>query len=118
MTSKLERRTAHGPLYDVDPQTGVSIEVFYVDRALETFSRRGAGWFWWARRPGFSPDGPATGPFASSYAAYRHAMGTGLGTNSDVFQNCDVKSDGYGDLLAERESAMPDRILIYFQMVS
>ena len=74
MTSKLEQRAAHEPLYDIDPLTGVSIEVFYADRALETFSRHGAGWFWWARRHGLSPDGPATGPFATSYAAYRHAM--------------------------------------------
>jgi hypothetical protein len=60
------------PLYDIDPETGVSIEVFYSDRTLETFGRQGAGWFWWPRRYGCSPDGPATGPFATSYAAYRH----------------------------------------------
>ena len=62
------------PLYDIDPQTGAPIEVFYADRALETFGRCGAGWFWWARRRGCSPAGPATGPFATSYSAYRHAM--------------------------------------------
>src|SRR3981081_4367293 len=61
MTSKLEQRTAHVPFYDTDPQTGVSIEVFYADRALETFSTRGAGWFWWARRRGFSPAGRRSG---------------------------------------------------------
>jgi hypothetical protein len=65
----------HEPLFDVHPLTGVSIEVFYSDRTLETFGRGGAGWFWWPRRPGYSPVGPATGPFATSYAAYRHAMG-------------------------------------------
>jgi hypothetical protein len=27
------------PLFDVDPVTGVSIEVFYADRRLETFGR-------------------------------------------------------------------------------
>jgi hypothetical protein len=68
------QRTGREPLYDVDLQTGVSIEVFYADRALETFGRGGAGWFWWSRRRGLSPDGPATGPFATSYAAYRHAV--------------------------------------------
>jgi hypothetical protein len=62
------------PLFDVHPRTGIGFEVFYSDRTLETFGRRGAGWFWWSRRRGFSPDGPATGPFATSYAAYRHAM--------------------------------------------
>jgi len=66
----------HEPLYDVHPRTGVSIEVFYTDRTLETFGRSGAGWFWWSRRRGASPDGPAAGPFATSYSAYRHAMTT------------------------------------------
>src|SRR5664279_3535237 len=64
------------PLYDIDPETGISIEVFYSDRTLETFGRSGAGWFWWPRRRGSSPNGPATGPFATSYAAYRHAVTT------------------------------------------
>ena len=62
------------PFFDVHLRTGATIEVFYADRALETFGRCGAGWFWWARRRGRSPAGPATGPFATSYSAYRHAM--------------------------------------------
>jgi hypothetical protein len=62
------------PLFDIHPLTGASIEVFYADRALETFGKRGAGWFWWSRRPGFAPEGQPIGPFATSYAAYRHAM--------------------------------------------
>ena len=37
---------AHEPLFDIDPRTGTSIEVFFADRALETFGRCGAGWFW------------------------------------------------------------------------
>ena len=61
-------------IHDVHPLTDVMIEVSCSDRALETFGRGGAGWFWWIRRRGFSPDGPATGPFATSYAAYRHAV--------------------------------------------
>jgi hypothetical protein len=61
-------------LFDVHPRTGTAIEVFYADRALETFGRCGAGWFYWSRRRGFSPGGPPTGPFATSYAAYRHAL--------------------------------------------
>jgi hypothetical protein len=65
---------AREPLYDINALTGISIEVFYADRTLETFGRGGAGWFWWPRQRGCSPDGPATGPFATSYAAYRHAM--------------------------------------------
>jgi hypothetical protein len=71
------QRAAREPLYDIDPRIGVSIEVFYADRTLETFGSDGAGWFWWRRRRSSSPDGPATGPFATSYAAYRHAMTTG-----------------------------------------
>jgi hypothetical protein len=67
---------AHEPLYEIDPQTGVSFEVFYADRTLETFGLGGAGWFWWPRRRGCSPDGSPTGPFATSYAAYRHALTT------------------------------------------
>ena len=65
---------AHDPLFDVHPLTGISIEVFRADRMLETFGRGGAGWFWWPRRRGCSPTGSPTGPFASSYSAYRHAM--------------------------------------------
>ena len=78
---------AHEPLFDFHPLTGISIEVFYSDRTLETFGRGGAGWFWWPRRRGRPPDGPPTGPFATSFAAYKHAMGTGLGIESTSFQN-------------------------------
>jgi hypothetical protein len=70
-------RQQHEPLYEINPLTGISIEVFYADRTLETFGRSGAGWFWWPRRRGSSPDGSAIGPFATRYAAYRHAMNTG-----------------------------------------
>jgi hypothetical protein len=66
--------TRRQPIHDVHPLTGISIEVFWADSTLETFGRRGAGWFWWSRRRGCSPDGSPTGPFATSYAAYRHAM--------------------------------------------
>jgi hypothetical protein len=62
------------PLFDIHPLTGISIEIFFTDRTLETFGWIGAGWFWWPRRRGCSPESSATGPFASSYAAYRHAM--------------------------------------------
>jgi hypothetical protein len=85
--------TQHEPIYDIVPETGVSIEVFYTDRTLETFGRGGAGWFWWPRRQGCSPVGTATGPFATSYAAYRHALGTVLGTASGRDQLSQVKSN-------------------------
>ena len=56
------------PILEVHPMTGASIEVFWADRTLETFGRRGAGWFWWPRRRGFPPDGKAAGPFPTSYS--------------------------------------------------
>ena len=66
------QRAGRPPLFDIPPQTGASIEVFYADRSMETFGRCGADWFWWPRRRGFSPDGPAAGPFAQ--ATWRTAM--------------------------------------------
>jgi hypothetical protein len=81
------------PLYDINPQTGVSIEVFYADRALETFGRGGSGWFWWSRDRGHPPAGPATGPFPTSYAAYRHALGTNLGAKRNTLLDKAVKSE-------------------------
>jgi hypothetical protein len=73
------------PLYDVNPLTGISIEVFYADRTLETFGRGGAGWFWWPRRRGCSPDGSPTGPFATSYAAFRNATRASRGEGGQLF---------------------------------
>jgi hypothetical protein len=81
------------PLYDINPQTGVSIEVFYADRALETFGRGGAGWFWWSRERRHPPAGPATGPFPTSYAAYRHALGTDLGAKRNTLLDTAIKSE-------------------------
>jgi hypothetical protein len=75
MSSTNRRRPKYEPLFDLDPLTGVSIEVFWADTTLETFGSRGAGWFWWSRRRGFSPAGSANGPFPTSYSAYRDAWG-------------------------------------------
>ena len=93
MISNPRQHARREPLYDIDPRTGASIEVFYADRALETFGRCGAGWFWWSRRRGCSPDGSPTGPFATSYAAYRHALGTDLGTKRNILLDTAVKSE-------------------------
>ena len=73
MTVSSDCRHRFEPLFDIHPVTGASIEVFYAD-GLATFGRGGAGWFWWPRRRGFSPDGPSTGPFTTSYRAFKHAM--------------------------------------------
>ncbi|WP_439923521.1 hypothetical protein [Nitrobacter sp. JJSN] len=77
----LNQRECREPLYDIHPLTGISIEIFYADRTLETFGKCGAGWFWCLRRRGCSPDGPAIGPFATSYSAYRHALSTTIPTS-------------------------------------
>jgi hypothetical protein len=87
------QRAACEPLYDINPATGVCIEVFYSDRRLETSGKGGAGWFWWPRRRGFSPHGPAIGPFATGYAAYRHALGTSLGTQGNPSRILQISSD-------------------------
>jgi hypothetical protein len=63
----------HETLFDTHPVTG-SFEVFYADRALESFGWSGAGWYWWVRRRGFAPNGRARGPFPTSYSAYRDAL--------------------------------------------
>jgi len=70
-----KRCAVYEPLYDIDPQTGASIEVFYADPALANSFGHGTGWFWWTCRRGFLPDDLPTGPFATSYGAYRDALG-------------------------------------------
>jgi hypothetical protein len=47
MTFNSQQCARREPIYDVNPQTGASFEVFYADRTLETFGIGGAGWFWW-----------------------------------------------------------------------
>ncbi len=55
----LERCAVEEPLYDIDPRTGDTVEIFYADRALaKSFGTR-SGWFWWSCRRGFLPDFPA-----------------------------------------------------------
>ena len=71
-----DRRHQHASMFDIHPVTGASIEIFFADRTLESFGRNGAGWFWWQRQRGFAPDGPAVGPFPTSYSAYRNALAT------------------------------------------
>ncbi|MGJ4931311.1 hypothetical protein ACQR1I_31265 [Bradyrhizobium sp. HKCCYLS2038] len=60
-------------------------EVFYFANALRETNKGGGGWFWWPRQQGLPPEGPATGAFATSYAAYRDAMiGTGVHWRRDA----------------------------------
>ena len=72
--SDLKRRAAYEPLYDIDPHSGATIELFHADRVLA--GMRGAGWFWWTCKPGLVPAWPPIGPFGSSYRAYRDALGS------------------------------------------
>ena len=67
------RRTAYEPLYDIDPQTGASVEVFYADCALARSFGRDSGWFWWSCQRECLP-GAVAGPFADNYLAYRDAL--------------------------------------------
>jgi hypothetical protein len=92
-TSNCKQRTLE-PFYDIDARTGAWVEVFYADRSLETFGRGGAGWFWWSGRCGCPRNGSPIGPFATNYAAYRHALGTALGAEFDALSNFKVKSSG------------------------
>ncbi len=75
MISDPKRHTACEPLYDIDPQTGASVEIFYADRALATSFGARAGWFWWACQPACLP-GAVAGPFTDNYLAYRDALGS------------------------------------------
>jgi hypothetical protein len=71
--SNPNRHTACEPLYDIDPQTGASVEIFYADRALATsFGMHDAGWFWWSCQPACLRDDLPIDPFVTSYAAYRN----------------------------------------------
>jgi hypothetical protein len=70
-TANAERHAAYEPLYDT--QNGVQIEVFFAEAVLaKSFGTR-QGWFWWSCRPGSLPGAP-TGPFGTSYLAYRDAL--------------------------------------------
>jgi hypothetical protein len=68
------RRPGYEPLYDIDPYTGATIEIFYGDRVLAaSFGGRGAGWYFWSSWLGCRPGRPA-GPFGTGYVAYRDAL--------------------------------------------
>jgi hypothetical protein len=72
--SDAKRRAAFEPLYDIHPQSGANVEVFYADRVLAGSFDTRPGWFWWSCERGSLPDWPPTGPFTSSYTAYRDAF--------------------------------------------
>jgi hypothetical protein len=80
-SSHVDRRAANEPLYDVDPRTGAAVEVFYADDVLAKSFGTHTGWFWWSCRRGFLPDGQPTGPFGTSYAAYRNIASRWVATS-------------------------------------
>jgi hypothetical protein len=67
---ELERRAAYEPLYEIDPRTGASIEIFYADQVLAASFGARPGWFWWTCHQHCLPDDLPKGPFATSYMAY------------------------------------------------
>jgi hypothetical protein len=71
-----KRRPAFEPLYDIDPHTGATIEIFHADLPLAaSFGARSGGWFHWSCQRGCLPERLPDGPFGSSYLAYRDALG-------------------------------------------
>jgi hypothetical protein len=58
-------------LYEIDPTTGATIEIFCADRVVaQSFGAHAAGWYW--RQRG-SPNLPS-GPFLVCLDAYRDAL--------------------------------------------
>ena len=51
-----KRRAAFEPIYDSDPHTGDTIEVFFADHWLAKSFGTHAGWFWWTCQCGCLPD--------------------------------------------------------------
>jgi hypothetical protein len=77
-----KRYTAYEPLYDLDPQTGASVEIFYADPTVaRSFGTSEAGWYWWSCQSGSLPKGEPRGPFANSYLAYRDVATRWANTN-------------------------------------
>ena len=73
LTSRRAPRPQYEPLYDTCPRTGATL--VFGDRPLaQSFGASGPGWFWWTCQPGCLPGELPTGPFATSYRAYRDAM--------------------------------------------
>jgi hypothetical protein len=73
ISSAQARRSLYEPIYELDPRTGDSIEIFYADDVLAKSLGGRTGWYWWACRVGRLPDLPPKGPFATGYLAYRNA---------------------------------------------
>jgi hypothetical protein len=75
--SNPKRRSAFEPIYDANPRTGASVEVFFADHWLANSFGTQPGWFWWECQRGRLPERPPNGPFGTSYAAYRDMLDGG-----------------------------------------
>ena len=65
-------RGANCSLYEIDPRSGETIEIFYADSTVaQSFGARGAGFYW--RKRGCSPE-VSSGPFIVCLDAYRDAL--------------------------------------------
>ena len=53
--------------------------MFFADNGLAKSFGTSPGWFWWTCQSGCLPEGEPSGPFATSYAAYRDALDGGIG---------------------------------------
>jgi hypothetical protein len=71
VASDPQRHPKYEPLYDIDPCTGATIEVFYADRVHTGL--KGTGWFYWSCKRGEVPAWPPVGPFTTSYRAFKDA---------------------------------------------
>ena len=70
-TATMKQRPQYEPLYDVDPRTGASIEIFFADRVLAKSFGTHPGGTGGVASAASLPDDLPTGPFANSYLAYR-----------------------------------------------
>jgi hypothetical protein len=71
MRTLVPMRRVDCALYEIDPKTGVTIEIFYTDAlTAPSYGSRRAGWYWRERG---SP-GVESGPFVVCLDAYRDAM--------------------------------------------
>jgi hypothetical protein len=75
------RHSIWEPMYETDPVTGGTIEIFYAHRQFAaSFGAKDGGFFWWRFKSDCLLDGPPIGPFGTSYAAYRNAMKSQIGS--------------------------------------
>jgi hypothetical protein len=74
VNSGADAHACRQPLYDTDPRTGATIEVFHADSLFaQAIGKRGVGWFHWSCQPGCQPSEPA-GPFGTAFRAYSDAL--------------------------------------------